>query len=193
MKGSLAAFLVLAVLLSFGSAHATNLLVNGGFETGDFTGWTITPTSLAVYPYVFIGTNPYSGSYNAVFGADNYEDLSTLDLSQTFSTTPGQSYTFDFWLEHNNTNNGNLFQASWNGNIILNLSNQAFFNYTEYTFIEVATGTSSTIAFSGYEPPGRYNLDNVSVTSNPVPLPSALALLAPGLCGLAAIRRRFRK
>ena len=32
-----------------------------------------------------------------------------------------------------------------------------------------------------------------SLTTNPVPVPSALFLLAPGLAGLALVRRKFKK
>jgi hypothetical protein len=36
-------------------------------------------------------------------------------------------------------------------------------------------------------------IENLQVTANPVPLPGAFLLFAPGLAGLLAIRKRFRK
>ena len=34
--------LVAGILLSFAQPISANLIANGGFETGDFTGWTLT-------------------------------------------------------------------------------------------------------------------------------------------------------
>jgi hypothetical protein len=38
-----------------------------------------------------------------------------------------------------------------------------------------------------------YAIDNVKMEASSVPLPSALLFFGPGLAGLAAIRRRFKK
>jgi len=45
-------------------AHAASLVTNGGFETGDFTGWTVAGDGIAI-DAVF----PNTGNYDAVFGA----------------------------------------------------------------------------------------------------------------------------
>ena len=37
------------------------------------------------------------------------------------------------------------------------------------------------------------NIDNISVVAAPVPLPGTLLLLGPGLVGLAALRRRYKR
>jgi hypothetical protein len=47
--------------------------------------------------------------------------------------------------------------------------------------------------FSIFTGDGSHKLDDVSVTENPVLLPGAFLLLAPGLAGVAATRRRFKK
>jgi hypothetical protein len=88
------------------SVARANLVVNGGFETGDFTGWT----DSAVVNYnlglsacgsdlmcqwfgwqFYTGTrwlispdNPHSGAYFAV--------SQSASLQQTLQTTPGTSY-----------------------------------------------------------------------------------------------------
>jgi hypothetical protein len=52
----------LAVLLTIGSAHAT--LNNGGFETGDFTGWSTIGDALVVS--TSFGVTPTEGTYQAL-------------------------------------------------------------------------------------------------------------------------------
>jgi hypothetical protein len=51
-----------AVLLFSGSAHAVDVAVNGGFETGDFTGWTQFPSGTQVI-----------GGFNATEGGNAVE------------------------------------------------------------------------------------------------------------------------
>ena len=71
---------------------ATRFLVNGGFETGTFYGWTIGPDCInqdeVVSEYV------HSGSYSAQFS--NYPDVCTL--SQDVTLVRGKSYQLSFWL-----------------------------------------------------------------------------------------------
>ena len=80
----------------------TELIVNGGFETGDFTGWTATDNGLEeLEPWTVglagsaIGTSPLSGSYDAYNGFDGdagltyelYQDVTIpTDCSVTLTT-----------------------------------------------------------------------------------------------------------
>src|SRR5208283_8994 len=98
---------VLAVVgLTFGNvpvrADGTNIVVNGGFETGDFTGWTETGDNPArCFPAVSVENlgptsfcppsvntmPPHSGEYLAFF---NYApSVGVGTISQTLSTTSG--------------------------------------------------------------------------------------------------------
>src|SRR5579862_6207844 len=80
-----------------------NLIVNCGFEDSNTTlaGWSGTATTDFSYaagvdqgdPFA-IGTTPYQGSNEAYLGALE----STDTLTQTFSTTVGQTYTIQFAL-----------------------------------------------------------------------------------------------
>ncbi|NTU43351.1 MAG: PEP-CTERM sorting domain-containing protein [Nitrospirales bacterium] len=177
---------ILASTLLIVQCAAANMVTNGGFETGDFTGWTITPAASG--SFLDVDSNwPHSGVYGAFFGAYDYQDDS---ISQTISTVPGQSYTFDFWISNLEYGNDH-FQAFWDGASVLDLFDSPAFDYTYYSFIETASGPSTTIQFSSYDIVYYYDLDDVSV--NPVPEPSAFILFGTGMAGVGILGRRFRK
>src|SRR5664279_4841911 len=104
----------LAALAMFASVavHA-NLVTNGGFETGDFTGWSV--FGAGAFDGVD-GSVPQSGTYAAFFGEPV---LAPSGISQTLATTAGKLYTVTFWLanEVDVTGNGipNSFAFNWNG------------------------------------------------------------------------------
>jgi hypothetical protein len=178
----------LLMLFTSMGARASNIVVNGGFETGDFTGWLFTPgpepeTLVAAYHV------PHSGSWDAEFGA-----LACCDgISQNLPTTPGQSYTISFWLATWGPNAGE-FDAYWDGTQLL--GGQPFAGqlntgrYQQFTYVETATGASTALTFAGYSPPDFYDLDDVSVTAR-MPEPSSWLLVAGGV--LLAAASRFRR
>ena len=63
MSRRLSLVLLACGLLLGGRASAQAVLVNGGFETGDFTGWTTTNSTAVITQYGSI--TPYDGSYMA--------------------------------------------------------------------------------------------------------------------------------
>src|SRR4029077_11878699 len=94
--------LLIAVLASAAvSAHAQNLVANPGFETGNFTGWTLSGDT------GFCGVtnqNPHSGRFCAVLATQHRPPPDYGFLDQTITTVVGQLYHVDFWL----ANIGNL-------------------------------------------------------------------------------------
>ena len=106
-RHALAAF----VTLSAFQAQAADLLTNGGFETGDFTGWTATlrPSSSGNITVESGTTGPLSGLSNAGPSAGRFFALSdqsgpgTYALTQAFTVAAGTtSVTFNFDLFANN-------------------------------------------------------------------------------------------
>jgi uncharacterized repeat protein (TIGR03803 family) len=132
-----------------------NLVQNGGFETGDFTGWGgsklgASVTSNALYVH--------SGFYGAQFGPSGELGY----LSQTLATTAGSSYSVSLWLD-NEGGTPNEFQVSWNGTLLYDGIDLPAFGWTNLTF--VATATSSSILQFGFrQDPNYLGLDDVSVT-----------------------------
>src|SRR5437016_1069609 len=76
------------------------LTVNGGFETGDLTGWTNTgdTSSTAVN-----NVNPHSGTFALEAGPANGEGF----LDQVIPTVAGTAYDVSFWLANDDDSGDN--------------------------------------------------------------------------------------
>jgi hypothetical protein len=180
-----AAIAMLFLGVQAGTACA-NLVLNGSFQTGDFTDWTQSnpgntyafftgATCAPVATEVQLGTNG--------LGTDT-------QIYQSIATTAGQSYTVSFWLANDDFSNTSNFKLLWNGavettNPALQNSGLAF-NYTEFSFTGVATGATSVIAFDFQNDNSDYHLTNVN--ASPTPIPATMLLFFPPLAGLLGLR-----
>lgn len=174
------------LLLACGAANA-GLVVNGGFETGDFTGWTVTGAPFNCGSPPGISTNgPHSGEYSACFG--NPTDLTFI--SQALATAPGQEYEVSLWYAQQPPGYApsNEAQIFWDGVKVEEAFNVPVTTWAFAAFLATASGTSTTIEFGFENGPGWFALDDVSV--DPIPEPQAVILCGLGLGLLGLLRRR---
>lgn len=183
-------------------AQAPNLVTNGGFETGDFSGWTAGPTGdltvvSASSPGNYDTYPPHSGIYCAQFASSAPADDV---LSQAVPTVAGSTYVFSFWLanvDDPGTVLLNDFKVMFENDLLLSLQNAGEFSYTQYQFSAIAAGSSTLLTFSGRQPPGTLELDDISVVPAAVPEASSVVslsvLLALGVGGMAAVSARRRR
>jgi hypothetical protein len=160
--------------VTFTALIETSIVQNGGFETGDFSNWTLVGNtvsgntaynaveSLSAYPDVV-----HTGNYGAFLG-----DIQLATLTQSLPTAIGQSYLLSFWVSNRTGGSNEKFKVYWNNNLIYNLSNPSSFALTNQKFVVTATGTNTTLQFAVQNNPDHFGLDDVTVT--PVSAPSII-------------------
>ena len=160
-----------------------SLVQNGGFEAGNFTGWT--QSGNTAFTSVTSGNSSFvhSGTYGAELGPSS----SLGYLSQTLTTSPGQAYLLSFWLSNpqaGSSQHYEQFQASWNGTTVTNLVNPGVLGWTAFNYIVTATGTSTVLQFGFRNDPYNFGLDDISVTPGFAPVitaqPTNLTVLSGG-------------
>ncbi len=160
-------------------------LINPGFETGDFTGWT--QSGNTGYTDVFADV-AHSGTYSAYFGPIG----SVGYISQNVTTVPGGVYDVTFYLM--GSGSPNAVEIWWDGSLAMAWENV---NQPEWTlwgaFDLVASGSSTELRLGFRNDPAYIYIDDVEVNGeSAIPEPSTvvLSLAGAGLLGLLARRRR---
>jgi hypothetical protein len=178
----------LAIVAAPVPALAQNLVVNGGFETGDFTGW-IAPGE--GYPEKVDPTWVKSGAYAAEIAG--YSDIPDT-LTQQIATGAGHVYhiQFDYLWDITEAGTLNALELDWNGDQLFLQQNVVDNSYVWHHFDGLVTGTGSDqLQFIGANDPGYVWVDNVAVSNAPEPAAWAMMVAGFGLIG-AGLRSRQR-
>lgn len=205
--------IVAAIAISIAApASALNLIQNGGFEQHQIANNTWAAVNATTNP-TFLPSWTYFGSSNhnvALTGAGYLGQASQqVDVSggsdtvpsgifQSITTVVGQLYQLTFQVftggtSHTGGVNMNVYSGGINGASLLGASNlqgnavNGPGGLKTYTYGFVATGTTTTVAFSMFSRPVS-QIDNISVQAVPEPITMGLGLAAAGLFA----RRRLK-
>jgi hypothetical protein len=209
----------IAVLALSALPAAASLVVNQGFETGDFTGWTVAGydapcpddgicgVSSPTDPNFPIPVN--SGNYAAYFTSTFDSTNEDTFIGQKLALSPSTTYTLTFSLDqylfnpdptHGYTNffgvyfDGSTTAGNLTGAQQLFAQNNALVSngYQQFnlTFSTAASGNSDELQFVFYNAPGFFLIDDISVAPSSVaPEPSSFVLLLLAFACLCGMRR----
>jgi PEP-CTERM motif len=180
------------------TASASDLVVNGNFQTGDFTGWDHNTSGDTNHPWAIDSNGPNFYASTGCIGLECIEGNSTQEawLSQVLTTVVGETYTLTFDYSQNQPGGEggtpNDLVVDFGSDQVVDLLNLTNTNIITYSYTVTATTNATMLQFLGRQDPSYDYLDNVSVTpaSTVTPEPESLALFGTGIVALVGVARR---
>ena len=135
-----------------------SLAVNGGFETGDFTGW------IASGPVVELD------ALGGDFGLYTVALASSGSLEQDIATVAGQHYSLSFYLAGDPGGGSQSFAASFGGATLVSaVDSEIAFGFTKYTFDVVGDGLTDQFLINYTAGISGMHFDQFSLAPTPGP------------------------
>ncbi|MBI4693667.1 MAG: hypothetical protein HY749_06575 [Gammaproteobacteria bacterium] len=160
-------------------------VINGDFETGDFTGW-VQGGDTAYSSVVASSDLPvHGGDFAAAFGPSDFGTL-----SQTIDVSAGTAYRLSFWLMNLSDGSPIDFAVAFGADGTSLPPDPPATPYQLLTVDTRAPADTLALTFSFRNMPAFWLLDDVEVHALPTPLPAAILLAAPALAVLVTPRRR---
>jgi hypothetical protein len=177
------------LILMAGTAKAgPNLVLNGDFQTGSLTDWSLT------------GNTDFSSVVSG--GPDgHFAQLGPMNtdghLTQQIATTAGDSYAVSFVLGTlQGATPDNDFSATFGGQTVFSQVNVPNQDFTLYSFTVSATGPSSDLSFAYHDNPSYFDLTGISVVDlgpSIAPAPEPSTLVSAGIAGLLGFGYAWRR
>lgn len=195
---TLALFSLLAVAACVAPTASAASITNGGFETGDLTGWTVNTCSspaCAVQGWGVSNALPQSGTFAATTLCVDVACLNPI-TGDTLSQVPtgvvnGTSYAFSIGINPEQAGCSTCqIDIYWGGVLRASYVSLAA-GYTNHALSLVggAGNGSNILLIAGRHDPATMYIDNVSFGDS-VPEPATFALAGLALAGLVFARRR---
>jgi hypothetical protein len=132
------------------------IIVNGDFETGDFTGWT--EFGDIQFNGVWNG-EPHGGVYSGYFGP-----LATGGIRQHLTAAAGDRLIVKFWLVSELGDIPNSCLVTLDGQTVASVTDFTSLTYQQFTATITVTQASPELVFTFSDPPDYLDLDDVEVT-----------------------------